>query len=482
MTFTKLKSEILENLNATISENTTQVKLYQDEQVKQIWQRALNVLANNLKKPSFDTWIRPIKLVNIENDTAIIAAKNEFSRNFIFQTYHKEIELAIKEASAHSLAIRYVVDTDLKIEENDTPTQQVSLASIEKRKPNTGFRSQLNFNFTFANFVEDASNKAALTFAKAIIENHSGIYNSLFIISETGLGKTHLLHAIGNYALGEDPDTRVRFVNAEEFTNQLISSIQKNKTQDFRNQYRNIDVLLFDDFQFLDNKKVCQEEFIYTFEAIISKGGKVIIASNKEFKDFKYINKKLESRVRAALFSPINKPSYSARVKILTTKARDNNIDLNNKHLNTIASKFNSNVRELEGALMQISAFKNYASATIDDELIANLFGGLAGLPMNKGASIDSICKQVAEHFGVDADDITGKRRLQDFARARHIAIYLSYRILGISYARIGEHFGGRKHSSVIHSIKTVESLLNSNLPSSKSIKALVEQVIQYYN
>jgi chromosomal replication initiator protein len=280
--------------------------------------------------------------------------------------------------------------------------------------------------------------------------------------------------------LNEEPNTRVKLVNAEEFTNNLINSIHKNKTQEFRNIYRNIDVLLFDDFQFLDNKKACQEEFIYTFEAICSRGGKVILASNKELKDFKSLNKKLESRLKGALVAPISKPSYSARIKILTQKASFNNIELSNKYLNTIAEKCNSNIRELEGALMQISALQNYSS--VDDEMISNLFGGLAELPANKGASINSICKQVAEFFGIEPEDITGKKRVQEFTRARHVAIYLSYKLLNISYARIGESFAGRKHSSVIHSIKTIETILQSNLPSAKSVKKLVENVLLSYS
>jgi chromosomal replication initiator protein len=451
-----------------------------------IWARTLEIISSKIKKPSYETWIRPLKLIAIENDTALIGVKNDFTRNFIFQSYHCYIEPALKEASAHSLAIRYVLDNsaEIQIPNNTSEPEQVKLSHLSPQKPKlqSAQKSQLNQHFSFANFVENNSNKACLTFAKAIIENHSGIYNSLFIVSESGLGKTHILHAIGNYALNEEPGTRIKFVNAEEFTNQLITSITKNKTQEFRNSYRNIDILLFDDFHFLDNKKACQEEFIYTFEAICSKGGKVVIASGKQLHEFKSLNKKLESRLKGALVSPINKPSYSARVKILSAKALQNNIQLNNKYLNTIAEKFQTNIRELEGALMQISALQNYMDTAIDDEIISNLFGGLASFPANRGASIDSICKQVAEFFGIEPEDITGKKRVQEFTRARHVAIYLSYKLLNISYARIGESFAGRKHSSVIHSIKTIDSILQSNLPSAKSVKKLVENVLLSYS
>ena len=246
-----------------------------------IWSRIIEILSTKLKKPSIQTWILPLKLINIENDTALIGVKNEFTRNFIFQSYHSYIEQALKESTAHALAIRYILDNTIEIAvSNNSEPVQTKISEINPVKPKV-LNKNLNQHFSFSNFIEDSSNKASLTFAKAIVENHSGIYNSLFICSESGLGKTHLLHAIGNYALNEDTNTRVKFVNAEEFTNNLINSIHKNKTQEFRNLYRNIDILLFDDFQFLDNKKACQEEFIYTFEAICSRGGKVILASSK---------------------------------------------------------------------------------------------------------------------------------------------------------------------------------------------------------
>jgi chromosomal replication initiator protein len=474
------KSESLDN--KSLIYNSPKIELfYSRVELDNIWQRVLELLSTKLKKPSIQTWIRPLKLINIENDTALIGVKNDFSRNFIFQSYHQFIEQSLKEATAHSLAIRYIIDNtqETYIPDNSNEPVQIKLAELKVEKPKNPVKNLIQ-HLNFENFIEDSSNKASLTFAKAIVENHSGIYNSLFICSESGLGKTHLLHAIGNYAMNEEPNTRVKLVNAEEFTNNLINSIHKNKTQEFRNIYRNIDVLLFDDFQFLDNKKACQEELIYTFEAICSRGGKVILASNKELKDFKSLNKKLESRLKGALVAPISKPSYSARIKILTQKASFNNIELSNKYLNTIAEKCNSNIRELEGALMQISALQNYSS--VDDEMISNLFGGLAELPANKGASINSICKQVAEFFGIEPEDITGKKRVQEFTRARHVAIYLSYKLLNISYARIGESFAGRKHSSVIHSIKTIETILQSNLPSAKSVKKLVENVLLSYS
>ncbi|MEY3369339.1 MAG: hypothetical protein RLZZ361_9 [Cyanobacteriota bacterium] len=474
------KSNILEDNKKLILTSSKCNLSYSRLDLDNIWSRIIEILSLKLKKPSIQTWILPLKLINIEKDTALIGVKNEFTRNFIFQSYHSYIEQALKEATAHALAIRYILDNTIEIVvSNNSEPVQTKISEINPVKPKF-FNKNLNQHFSFSNFIEDSSNKASLTFAKAIVENHSGIYNSLFICSDSGLGKTHLLHAIGNYALNEDPNTRVKFVNAEEFTNNLINSIHKNKSQEFRNLYRNIDILLFDDFQFLDNKKACQEEFIYTFEAICSRGGKVILASSKELKDFKLLNKKLESRLKGALVAPIGRPGYSARIKILTAKAQLNNIELNNKYLNTIAEKCNSNVRELEGALMQISALQNYSS--VDDEMVANLFGGLAEYPANKGASISSICKQVAEYFGIEPEDITGKKRMQEFTRARHIAIYLSYRLLNISYSRIGEEFNGRKHSSIIHSIKTVEDILKSNLPSSKSVKKLVEQVLTAYN
>lgn len=449
------------------------------------WKAVLAILAKKLRKPSFDTWIRPTLLIEIKNETAAIAVRNEFTRNFLLQSYYKDIQDAIKEVLAQSLAIKFIIvdnlETEVFFEEEslneNTNSIQISFAEISSPKASLKkINNKLNPKFSLSNFIIGKSNHASFIFAKAILESNSGIYDSLFIYSETGLGKTHLLNAIGNYSLELDPSIRTKYVKAEEFTNELIIAIQRNNTAQFRNNYRNLDLLLFDDFQFLDNKKTCQEEFSHTIESIIEAGGKIIICSAKSIDEFKNLSNKLKSKIKGSLSSCIERPSFSTRVQILSEKANFNNIKLEEKHLGFIANRFDNNIRELEGALVKVSAMQNFAGEDIDDELIANLFGGLAPEPEYKGLSLEKITKTVAEYFSLNPKDLFGKSRVKELSEARHIAMYLTHNLLRLSYSRIGESFSGRKHSSVIHSISLIRKEMNSDKHNSR-IKIAVNSI-----
>ncbi len=454
-----------------------------DPRINEIWLKVLLVLEKKIRKPSFQTWIRPTLLSSINETEAVVAVRNEFTRNFLIQSYQKEIQAAITEVMAQALALRIVIEPNLDYSINELRSSdqvQVSLAtintSLDKINPvNTQFRkakTKLEPKYNFNNLYQAEFNQSAINFSKAIVENGSGFYNSLFIYSAPGLGKTHLLHALGNSVTEIDSGMRVRYVKAEEFTNELIISIQRNQTQEFRNQYRNLDLLLFDDFQFLEGKKTCQEEFLYTFDALISSGAKVIIAAQRNIDEIKLSNN-LNNKIKSSLLSQISSPSFTDRISILQNKSQASKIEINEIYAETIARKYPESIRELEAALYQISAYKNFAGENVDDELIARLFGGISE-PRNKGLSIEKISSTVADYFSLKNKDLISKKRLQDITRARHIAIYLSHELLEISYSRIGEYFGGRKHSSIIHSIKTVNGQLQSKLPSAGALKRII--------
>lgn len=470
-----VKTTIVEK-DELIIQAESPVKTTIKPQYQELWTRVLELLAKKLRKPSFETWIKPILLSEIKNNEAIIVVKNEFTRNFILQTYQKEIQEALKEIEATAIAIRIVIDPELELAQSQS---QISLADIKpeiKIKPNLKIKSRLNKRLEFANLAESKFNKAAITFAKATSLNHTGIYNSLFLQSEPGLGKSHLLNAIGNELLKQEPDTRIKYSKAEEFTNELIIAIQKNATQDFRNQYRNLDLLLFDDFHFLENKKTCQEEFLYTFESLVNSGAKVIIASQLKLESLN-ISKNLKNKLKVSLLSQITKPNFEDRVSIIKLKSNEAGIDLSEEQIEIIARKYPDSIRELEAALYQITAHTAFAGEELDDELIARLFGGLGDQPQYKGLSIKAINEAVASYFSLKPQSLIGKSRLQDISKARHIAIFLSYKLLAISYSRIGEYFGGRKHSSIIHSLKVIEQQLNSKLPSAAGLKIIIEDI-----
>ncbi|MEB3314675.1 MAG: chromosomal replication initiator protein DnaA [Candidatus Melainabacteria bacterium] len=491
------------------------------QNLKVIWAKILENLPKKIKQTSIETWLRPCLLVEINDQELVIAVKNEFSRKLIAQSYSEAIHKSSKEVLAASYSIRFTtspkhqtltLENDLEnspIEENETDSlsdkanskttskavktnsetkvRQKSFAEISPEEinyrrdystnPNNGISNKLRFD----NFVACKANIGAVSFAKAIVENQLGsYYNSLFITSDVGLGKTHLLHAVANEALRADSFTKVRYIKAEDYVNEFVLSIKNKSYENFKKKFRNLDLLLLDEAQFLDGKKSTQQEFCSNFDAIISSGGKVIIASSKVLDDYEKIEKKLKSRLQGSLIAELSPVDYQARIAIIENKIQAANLKISCGHKVALAEKFNGNVRELEGALLKISALNNFSDLDIleiDSKTISDMFGAVYLDEKNNGISIQKITRLVAEKLELRVEDLQSAKRSQAIAQARHIAIFLSNEFLEISYQRIGEFFGGRKHSSVIHSIKTVSNQLNSNLSKSKDLKKLLDDI-----
>ncbi len=470
------------NVNETnITDNLINLTLDKQDDFQEIWERTLTILEKQLKKPSFNSWIRPTKLININDGEATIAVRNDFARNFILQSYEPLIRSALKEASAISLSLRFIIDESfVSNSKNNNSSTQLSVAEVPTHT-NTRAESnkaKLNLEMRIDNFIKSEFNNCAYTFSKALIENSLGIYKALYIFSETGLGKTHILNAIGNAILHKSYNLKIKYIKAEEFTNELIIAIQRNRTQDFKNIYRNLDLLLIDDCDFFENKKVCQEEFFHTYNSIINRGGRVVMTGSKSPEQLK-LNNNLKSIIKSGLVSEIEKPSLTARIEITKIKVSNSGLILSNDQIEIIATRHSDSIRELEGALLKLSAYQAYSESGIDSELISKLFGGLGPRVKHQGLSIAKIAAAAAEYYGLKIQDITGKSRNQNFARARHIAIYITNKLLGLSYSRIGEHFSGRKHSSIIHSIKTIDILVCSELALGKQISQDIRAIEQ---
>jgi chromosomal replication initiator protein len=253
-------------------------------------------------------------------------------------------------------------------------------------------------------------------------------------------------------------------------------SIQKNRTFSFREKYRDLDVLLFDDFQFLENKKTCQEEFIHTYESITKRGGKIIIAANKNISELKNLNPKLSSIIKSGLVTTIEEPSEEDKNKLIDFKIKELKINLKDEHKRLIYKLDGDCIRELEGNLLQISALQKFSGLNTDDEAFTKVFE--CNFATNsRGLSVDKIIETVAKYFYIDTKDLVGKKRNEEFTKARHLAIYLIFNLLGLSYKKIGSYFSDRKHSSIIHSIKTIESAINTQLPSSKFTQAAIQDI-----
>jgi len=483
----------------------TRLEDYNTKQyLRETWDEILVSLPKNIKKSSIETWLRPCSLSQINDNEIVISTKNEFSRKLISQSYGEAIHKASKEVLAASRNVRFTCAiTEADIE--GSAKQEIANTSKDKQAKSSAApdirqksfaelrpeeikqsRSLVEANgisnrLRFDNFINCKSNIGAVSFSKAIIENQLGsYYNSLFITSDTGLGKTHLLHATANEALKVDPLAKVRYIKAEDYVNEFVISIKNKSYENFKKKFRNVDLLLLDEAQYLDGKKSTQQEFCSNFDAVINHGGKVIIASSKGIDEFTKLEKKLKSRFQGSLIAEINPVDYQARIAVIESKIQDANLNISSGHKLALAEKFTGNIRELEGALLRLSALNNFSDLEIleiDNKTISDMFGTVYTDESSKGLSINKIARLIAEKFELSIEDLQSSKRNQSIASARHIAIYLSNELLGISYQRIGEFFGGRKHSSVIYSIKTVNDQLNSKLSKAKDLKKLLDEI-----
>ncbi len=519
--FTQIKhahENLTEENNEKKSPETNQENSFKNEisaeEINDIWLLILEKLSKLIKKTSINTWIKPCKVLSLNEEEIVIAVKNEFTRKFIMQSFSEAIYKATKEVLAASIKLRLVINSETIHEPNknsfveekpnikctkSAPTkissviqktefiEQKTFAEIASparnkntnRNPKVDPYTGLYTQYKFENLVISKSNVGVVTFAKAIIEENMGFhYNSLFIKSDVGLGKTHILNAVAHEALANDPMLKVKYLKAEDFLNEYIVSLKNKSYEKFKKKYRELDLLLFDEAQFLDGKTSTQQEFCNTFDAIINNGGKVILSSNQNFTGFKKIENKLKSRIQGSLTAEILALDYDARLKVVSLKAKEMNLEISNEQKQYIAESFTDNIRELEGALLKLSAFNSLSGEIgVDDASIANLFASVHVDEEKNGISINKIARAVAAKYDLESKDLQSRKRSQNIAQARHIAIFLSHELLELSYQRIGDFFGGRKHSSVIYSIKTIHDQVNSKLSNSNTLKKCLDDI-----
>ncbi len=442
---------------------------------EELWLQILNLLSKKIKKHALQTWLSGATLKEIVDDYAVIAVKNDFSRNFISQTYSAQIEEALREITARNLGVRFVVDENLDLNQvaNIVASEatQISLGTV----PQPRFKNDpasLKNSYTLENFISNSANRLALLFTKAFIDAKSNRYRSLYIHGGTGLGKTHLLHAIANARLAQNPNLKVKYISTESFANELFQAIRNKNTAEFHAKYRKIDLLLLDDAQFLENKKSTQEEFYYTFEAITNAGGKVVMAASKNPNNLVNIEANLKSRLTGSLVTEIFDHDFDARMEILKAKTKQDKTPISNEHLEFIALRTQGSVRDLEAALNKLSLFNEFGH--LDDESIVDLFGySRCSSGAYKGLDIEKISEVVAAYCGVALNELRSPSRVKELAKARHISIYLCRELLQISHERIGKYFSGRKHSSIIHSI----NLIKGEISRDRSMALVIEDI-----
>lgn len=441
------------------------------EEIRQIWQDALKIMAGEISAVSFETWIEPAIPLRIEGDALVLQVENGFYKEMLEKRHLQLLRSAIKQAAKKEYDILILTEEEQK---NGGVPKAVDLS--EKRQENDLARN-LNPKYIFDSFVVGNGNRMAHAASLAVAESPAQAYNPLFLYGNSGLGKTHLMHSIAHFILEKNPTAKVLYVTSETFTNELILSIQNNKNEEFRNKYRNIDVLLIDDIQFISKKEGTQEEFFHTFNALHGSNKQIIISSDRPPKEIKTLEDRLRSRFEWGLIADIQPPDYETRIAILRKKAEVDKLTVPDEVLEYIAKNIASNIRELEGALTRIVAFATLTNEEISISLAENslkdIFNNHAAVPITP----ELIQEKVANYFNIRVEDIQGSKKPKNIAFPRQISMYLCRKLLDISLPKIGENFGGRDHTTVIHAISKIEKQLETDAALQKTVVLLEKEI-----
>ncbi|RGG46223.1 chromosomal replication initiator protein DnaA [Roseburia sp. AF15-21] len=431
------------------------------EQIIEKWEEILRTVKeeHELTDISFKTWLEPLKVFDVKDNTLYILVPDEqMGLNYITKKYTLPIKVAVAEIIGKDYEIEFVLPEQAKSMRTPKPMAFVNAESIDK--------SSLNPNYTFDTFVVGNNNKLAHAASLAVAESPGEVYNPLFLYGGVGLGKTHLMHSIAHFIQSNNPDVKILYVSSETFTNELIEAIRNgNNTAmtKFREKYRNIDVLLIDDIQFIIGKESTQEEFFHTFNELYLAKKQIVISSDKPPKDMETLEERIRSRFECGLTADIGSPDYETRMAILRRKEEMDNFHLDDEILKYIATNIKSNIRELEGALNKLLAYSNLEQTEITMEVAMKELQNIISPDKPREITPQLIIDVVCEHFHITKEQMISKSRSNDIAKPRQIAMYLCKNMTGVSLENIGELLGGRDHSTVIHGINKVEAELQTN-------------------
>jgi chromosomal replication initiator protein len=434
-----------------------------------LWARVLEAAGKHLPAAVMDTWLRPCRLVAVEGDHLRIGAPNSFHRDWLFQHHLSVLQTAARESLGGQPRLSIVV-----VEESSSPSSPPP--PPPPAVPPGGRVEGLNPRYTFDSFVVGSSNQFAQAASQAVAELPSKAYNPLFIYGGVGLGKTHLLHAVGHQTSRLFPVMAVAYLSSERFTNELINAIRYDRTAEFRARYRNIDLLLIDDIQFISGKERTQEEFFHTFNDLYESRKQIIVSSDCSPKDIPEIEERLRSRFEWGLIADIQPPDFETRVAILRKKAALERVLLDDDVAFLIAGRIKSNIRELEGSLTRMIAFCALTGREMSVELAQEVLADLWGED-EKVITIDQVQRKVSDFFGVKVSDLKAKNRTKAVAFPRQVAMYLARQLTHASLAEVGRAFGGKDHTTVLHAVDKIQALVQEDPKLKKTIEGLIQGV-----
>ncbi|MDA8982012.1 chromosomal replication initiator protein DnaA [Gammaproteobacteria bacterium] len=412
------------------------------------WNKCTEKLENRLTQEDFNTWIRPLKGSLVDN-TLELVAPNDFILNYVEKNLSTEITGLVKQQSKKDISLVF-----------KTLTKETFVDKYKKNNKNDN--SKLVQSYVFDSFVEGKSNHLALAAAKQVASNPKGDYNPLFIYGGVGLGKTHLMHAVGNEILQNSPDKRIVYVHSEKFVSDMVKALQLGAMNEFKSFYRNADALLIDDIQFFAGKEQSQEEFFHTFNALLDRNNQMILTCDKYPKEIDGLEERLKSRLGWGLPVVIDPPELETRAAVLLSKASSMGVELPNDCAIYIAQRIRSNIRELEGALKRVAANSRFTNQPIDLSLVKDALKDLFVISA-KMVSIENIQKTVSEYYNIKLSDLLSKRRSRSITRPRQLAMALTKELTNHSLPEIGEAFNGRDHTTVLHACKKIAELRKEN-------------------
>lgn len=446
----------------------------------EIWVKCTDKFKESANEKIFDVWIKPIIPLEVTDTYYKVAVKNSFFKTMLEENYANLIEGILSNIMGKNISL--IIETmegeaslsEEFLEPRPTKTQQQQLFT-EKTAEQQIDESNLNPKFVFETFVIGNSNRFAHAAAQAVANNPAHAYNPLFLYGGVGLGKTHLMHAIGNRIKQNNPGMKVLYTTSEKFTNEIINSIQNKNTEAFRQKYRNIDCLIIDDIQFLKGKEQTQVEFFHTFNALKDANKQIIISSDRPPREIETLEDRLRSRFDQGLTADIQPPDLETRMAILRTKALSDNIQMPNDVITLLATNIATNIREIEGAYTKIVAYTSLMDMPITMETAQKVLSDMGNTVKTRTITFEGITKVVAEHYNIKQDELFNKKRTQNIAHPRQVAMYLCRELADLSYPKIGELFGGRDHTTVIHAYEKISKNKNTNLALQKELQEMIE-------
>jgi len=477
----------------------------------EIWSEAQVLLRKKLSHPVFQTWIKPLHFVSLENGQANLAIKTDFMRTIISNKYLTAIKEILSKLTHQPITVLITIDPNLAAPDSDLALANISVFPEEKsasikesvldqteHKDKSGTtrgaarisgapsglsnisntsKSGLNPKHVFATFVVGSHNRFCHSAALAVAEKPGQSYNPLFLYGGVGLGKTHIMQAIGHEVLRLAPNLSVRYITCERFTNELINSIRDDRMIDFRKRYRQVDVLLMDDIQFIQGKESTQEEFFHTFNALKDNGSQIVLSSDRPPKAISLLEERLRSRFEWGLIADIQTPDLETRVAILRKKSDLEKMNIPEDVIEYIASVFTNNIRELEGALLRASAYSNMTGTELSVRSLANILAPVGPVATPANVTLERIIEVVSQHYRVEPSEMRSVKRSQDLALPRHIAMYLAHDLIQLSFPRIGQAFAGRKHTSALYAHSRIKNAVLNDQAVAQAINEIIRKL-----